>query len=259
MTILPVAPAALALAALTLGAWVALAIAALFDRYAIPRLEDVAPTGPDDPPLPRLSIIVTAHNEERSMERALRSLLALRYPDYEVVYVNDRSTDRTGEIAERLSDGDARLTVLHIDELPPGWFGKPHASPARCGRSHWRSPALHRRRRDLCPRCRGLRRATPRPTATRSSDRGPPTHPHRHHAAGLHDCIPPPGRGQAAALEGAGSTEFRLLRSRLLHDHARRLLPRCRGTRTAASTGYRTARSLACSLLSAPSSTGWSP
>lgn len=128
MTILPVAHAALALAALTLGAWEALAIAALFDRYAIPRLEDVAPPGPDDPPLPRLSIIVTAHNEERSMERALRSLLALRYPDYEVVYVNDRSTDRTGEIAERLSDGDARLTVLHIDELPPGWFGKPHAA-----------------------------------------------------------------------------------------------------------------------------------
>ena len=62
------------------------------------------------------------------MERALRSLLALRYPDYEVVFVNDRSTDQTGEIAERLSAGDARLKVLHIDELPPGWFGKTHAA-----------------------------------------------------------------------------------------------------------------------------------
>ena len=128
MTTLPVAHAALAIAALTLAAWVALAIGALFDRYRVPRLEDVAPPRPDDPPLPRLSIIVTAHNEERSMEPALRSLLALHYHDYEIVYVNDRSTDRTGEIAERLSTGDARLKVLHIDELPPGWFGKPHAA-----------------------------------------------------------------------------------------------------------------------------------
>ena len=128
MTTLPVAPLALALAALTLAAWVALAITAVYDRYKVPRLDDVAPPGPDDPPLPRLSIIVTAHNEERSAERALRSLLGLRYADYEVIYVNDRSTDRTGEIAERLREGDARLRVLHIDELPPGWFGKPHAA-----------------------------------------------------------------------------------------------------------------------------------
>ena len=128
MTTLPVAPLALALAALTLAAWAALAIIAVCDRYKVPRLDDVAPPGPDDPPLPRLSIIVTAHNEERSVERALTSLLGLRYADYEVIYVNDRSTDRTGEIAEHLSAGDARLKVLHIGELPPGWFGKPHAA-----------------------------------------------------------------------------------------------------------------------------------
>ena len=128
MTTLPVAHAALALAALTLAAWMALAISALFDRYRVPRLEDVDPPGPDDPPLPRLSIIVTAHNEERSIDRALPSLLGLRYADYEVIYVNDRSTDRTGKIAERLSAGDARLKVLHIDDLPSGWFGKPHAA-----------------------------------------------------------------------------------------------------------------------------------
>ena len=93
----------LALAALTLAVWVALATTAILGHYKIPRLDQVAPPHPDDPPLPRLSIIVTAHNEERSMEPALRSLLDLRYPDYEVIFVNDRSTDRTGEIAERLA------------------------------------------------------------------------------------------------------------------------------------------------------------
>ncbi len=118
----------LALAALTLAAWLSLAIAALLSHYKVPRLHDVAPARPGDSPLPRLSIIATAHNEERSMERALRSLLTLRYPGYEVIFVNDRSTDRTGEIAERLSAGDPRLNVLHIDELPAGWFGKTHAA-----------------------------------------------------------------------------------------------------------------------------------
>ena len=118
----------LALGAFTLAAWLALAIAAVCDRYKVSRLEDVAPPGPGDSPLPRLSIIVTAHNEERFVESALRSLLGLRYPDYEVIFVNDRSTDRTGEIVERLSASDDRLSVLHIEELPPGWFGKPHAA-----------------------------------------------------------------------------------------------------------------------------------
>ena len=117
----------IAIAALTLAAWTALVARASRSHRNILRLHRVAPPGPGDPPLPRLSIVVAAHNEERSLEEALRSLLALRYPDYEVIFVNDRSTDRTGEIAERLSAGNARLKVLHIDEVPPGWFGKPRA------------------------------------------------------------------------------------------------------------------------------------
>ena len=118
----------LMLSALTLAIWLARAITAIYGHYRIPRLDQIARQHPNDPRLPRLSIIVTAHNEERSLEPALRSLLALRYPDYEVIFVNDRSTDRTGEISERLSDDDPRLKVLHIDELPAGWFGKPHAA-----------------------------------------------------------------------------------------------------------------------------------
>ncbi|MGH9678291.1 MAG: glycosyltransferase, partial [Candidatus Acidiferrum sp.] len=77
---------------------------------------------------PRLSIIVPALNEEQHIEEAITSLLNLDYPDYEVIAVNDRSTDRTGEIMERLAaSAVGKLRVLHVRELPPGWLGKPHA------------------------------------------------------------------------------------------------------------------------------------
>ncbi len=76
---------------------------------------------------PRVSIIVPGRDEEEHAEAALSSLLALDYPDYEVVAVNDRSRDRTGEIMDRLAARDARLRVLHITELPAGWLGKTNA------------------------------------------------------------------------------------------------------------------------------------
>jgi glycosyltransferase involved in cell wall biosynthesis len=103
---------------------------------------------------PRVSIIVPARNEEESVEQCLRSLLALDYDNYEVIAVNDRSTDRTGEIMERVMhdshasqkkrevgylDSSVRsqnllpvgsspeLRVIHHSELPVGWLGKTHA------------------------------------------------------------------------------------------------------------------------------------
>jgi glycosyltransferase involved in cell wall biosynthesis len=91
---------------------------------------------------PRVSIIVPARNEEESIEQALNTLMALDYDNYEVIAVNDRSTDRTGEILEALAndmgapllaevarsgDSSARLRVIHHRELPPGWLGKTHA------------------------------------------------------------------------------------------------------------------------------------
>jgi cellulose synthase/poly-beta-1,6-N-acetylglucosamine synthase-like glycosyltransferase len=52
---------------------------------------------------PKVSIIVPARNEEETIEQAMRSLLSLDYDNYEVIAVNDRSTDRTGDILERLA------------------------------------------------------------------------------------------------------------------------------------------------------------
>ena len=78
---------------------------------------------------PRVSIIVPARNEAPHVEAALRSVLSLDYPNYEVFAIDDRSTDSTGEIIDRLAAESATPTlhVLHITDLPSGWLGKPHA------------------------------------------------------------------------------------------------------------------------------------
>jgi cellulose synthase/poly-beta-1,6-N-acetylglucosamine synthase-like glycosyltransferase len=83
------------------------------------------------PPLlttwPRVSVIVPACNEERQLEAALRSLLKQDYENLEIIAVDDRSTDQTGVILDRLAKEFPRLMVLHITALPAGWLGKNHA------------------------------------------------------------------------------------------------------------------------------------
>jgi glycosyltransferase involved in cell wall biosynthesis len=78
---------------------------------------------------PRVSIIVPARNEENDIAQSLTALLALDYDNYEVIAVNDRSTDRTGEIMEEIASraADSRLRVIHHRDLPAGWLGKTHA------------------------------------------------------------------------------------------------------------------------------------
>ncbi len=74
-----------------------------------------------------LSIVVPARDEERSIEACVRSLLAQRWLDVEVIVVDDRSTDTTPHILERLAREDARLRVVRGEPLPAGWIGKPWA------------------------------------------------------------------------------------------------------------------------------------
>ncbi|MCK6547234.1 glycosyltransferase [Myxococcota bacterium] len=76
---------------------------------------------------PRLSVIIAALDEESTIERALGTLLTSTYPHLELVLVNDRSRDRTGEIMERMAARDARIRVVHVQSLPAGWLGKVHA------------------------------------------------------------------------------------------------------------------------------------
>ena len=116
------------LAAGTLVVWAAMTLVTLYSHRHVSRLEKTGAPRAGDPPFPRLSVVVAARNEEHDVEQALTSLLDLDYPDYEVIFVDDRSDDRTGEIADRLSEQHDRLRVIHVTELPAGWFGKNHAS-----------------------------------------------------------------------------------------------------------------------------------
>jgi cellulose synthase/poly-beta-1,6-N-acetylglucosamine synthase-like glycosyltransferase len=88
-------------------------------------LEVVAPD--NDSPLPRVSIIVPARNEQRMIEAGVRSLLGLDYPNLQITVVNDRSTDETATILTRIASEDSRLNVVTIASLPPGWLGKNNA------------------------------------------------------------------------------------------------------------------------------------
>ena len=104
----------------------------------VPKIADIS--GPEwdrkPPGRSRVSIIVPACNEAADIEATLARLLALEYDNYEVIAVDDRSTDQTGEIMERIAAAapPGRLKVIHITDLPPaGW-----ASPTPCGaRATW--------------------------------------------------------------------------------------------------------------------------
>ncbi len=85
------------------------------------------PDAPGESPWPPLSVIIAAKDEEQNIEPAVQSWLAQDYPDFELIVVNDRSTDRTGEILERLAGQDPRLRVVHVRTLREGWFGKNNA------------------------------------------------------------------------------------------------------------------------------------
>jgi len=104
-------------------------VVAAFLNYRASRLvrtlDVLKPNGPAE--WPRVSIVSTACNEAGKIEGAVKSKLESDYPDFELILVDDRSTDGTAEIIDRIARSDGRIKALHIDKLPDGWLGKPHA------------------------------------------------------------------------------------------------------------------------------------
>jgi chlorobactene glucosyltransferase len=74
-----------------------------------------------------VSIIVPMRNEERNVERCIGSLVNQDYPNYEIIAVDDMSTDGTLRILEVLSAKYPSLKVLTGSPTPQGWVGKNHA------------------------------------------------------------------------------------------------------------------------------------
>jgi chlorobactene glucosyltransferase len=87
-----------------------------------PNLSDVPPAAGT-----MVSVIVPARNESAAIETVVRSVLASTYEPLELLVLDDRSTDETAAIVERLAAEDARLRLIRGEPLPEGWYGKPWA------------------------------------------------------------------------------------------------------------------------------------
>lgn len=108
-----------------LGGWMTHAVLMMRTTRVLRSLEDMHHEPPSSWPL--LSVIIPALNEEATLESALQSLLAEDYPNLQILLINDRSTDQTGSIIDRMAAQDSRITPIHIHHLPEGWLGKVNA------------------------------------------------------------------------------------------------------------------------------------
>jgi glycosyltransferase involved in cell wall biosynthesis len=112
----------------TAGLFLFWAISTLWHLRWVRRLQALSPlaTTPTGSAI-KCSIVIAARDEAARIEQTIRRLLAQRGVELEVIVVDDRSTDGTGEILQRLAKEDARLHVKRVDVLPDGWLGKCHA------------------------------------------------------------------------------------------------------------------------------------
>ena len=101
------------------------ALDVFFGVRSMENIKDIPPTTDGGGPL--VSVIIPACNEAEEIEAAISALFMQDYKNLQIIAINDRSTDDTGIILDRLKAGDDRLSVIHISELPSGWLGKTHA------------------------------------------------------------------------------------------------------------------------------------
>jgi len=103
-----------------LALWLMALVRTIVNLLLVPRLKREMPRE-----TPLVSVIIPARDEANIIGRTVRAMLAQTYPNLEVVVVNDRSVDATGEILHAIDD--ARLVVVSGEEPPAGWLGKPWA------------------------------------------------------------------------------------------------------------------------------------
>ena len=116
-----------ALVAFTLVAcfWIFYGLHVAYGGSRLPWLKDFGPAADGD--CPPISLIFAARDEEKKLPAALATLAALDYPRLEIIAVDDRSQDSTLRILDDFARIHHRFRVVHVEKLPPGWLGKPHA------------------------------------------------------------------------------------------------------------------------------------
>ena len=121
---------------LAAAGWAGAGIAGVYALGKVPLLPRLPSPAPK---LPRTSVIVPARDEAERIEGTLRRLLAQEHVELEIVVVDDRSRDATAQIVERVAREDARVKLVRITELPPGWLGKSNACErgARASSGEW--------------------------------------------------------------------------------------------------------------------------
>ncbi len=115
------------LAIFTFLFWFAVWLDAKIGMRKITKIEDVQENTSLQSRGPLLSVIVAAKDEEKHIEASLLSQFQQTYANIEWIVVNDRSTDQTGSIIDRMAKTEPRMRCIHIEHLSEGWLGKNHA------------------------------------------------------------------------------------------------------------------------------------
>ena len=121
-------------ALLAASPWIILPAITILRVRRSKELADLPAAPPPNAPL--VSVIIPARNECHNIESSIRAALAGNYPNLEVVVVDDRSSDGTGEIARTIAREDPRVIVTETTPLPDGWFGKPWACALGASAAH---------------------------------------------------------------------------------------------------------------------------
>lgn len=105
--------------------WIILGLRVAYGALKLPWIKDFSPVSGTD--VPQISLLFAARDEEEKLPGALATLAQIDYPGLEIIGVDDRSEDATGQILDEFASTHARFRAMHVKELPAGWLGKPHA------------------------------------------------------------------------------------------------------------------------------------
>jgi cellulose synthase/poly-beta-1,6-N-acetylglucosamine synthase-like glycosyltransferase len=105
--------------------WLTFGLKTAYGSFQLPWLK--SSDSAKDADCPGISLVFAARDEEEKLPAALATLMAIDYPNLEIIAVDDRSQDNTSRILDEFAATYDRLKVVHVKELPPGWLGKTHA------------------------------------------------------------------------------------------------------------------------------------